>query len=284
MKKIWIVALAVALMPIAAGAGARSEALKQAESSMLVKGTIETNADGSVAKVAIDNPEKFPAGLVNFVDQQVMAWKFEPILREGKAVRARSPMSIRVVAKKEDEERYSIAIRNASFEGEAPVEGETLTSIKLAPPSYPQSVATDGASGVVYVLVKVGADGRVADSIAEQVNLKTVGTAAQMAKWRKALTDASLSATRKWSFKPPVKGELADDAFWFARVPLAFHMNKKLDAAYGRWEMYIPGPRQTAPWSEENRPGFSPDALAEGGVYTLGLANGPRLLTTLEGG
>lgn len=283
MKKAWIVALVMSLMPIAVMAGARSEALKQAESSMLVKGTIETNVDGSVAKVVIDNPDKFPAGLIGFVDQQVMAWKFEPVMREGKAVRARSPMSIRVVAKKEDEDRYSIVIRNASFDGEAPVEGETLSSIKLAPPNYPQSVAMDGASGVVYVLVKVGADGRVADSFVEQVNLKTVGTAGQMTQWRKSLAAASLSATRKWSFKPPVKGDLADDEFWFARVPLAFHMNKKLDAVYGRWEMYIPGPHQSAPWSEENRPGFSPDALAEGGVYTLGQAKGPKLLTALEG-
>lgn len=282
MKKAWIIALVVSLLPLLAAATPRAETLKQVESSMLVKGTIETNADGSVNTVAIDKQEKFPPGLVDFVQKQILAWKFEPVLVDGKAMRARSPMSVRVVARKVGEDSYSIAIRNASFEGEEPAEGETLTSVRMIPPRYPKAAGMSGASGMVYLLVKVGGEGRVVDAIVEQVNLKTIGTTNEMTVWRKALAGAALGAARQWTFKTPVKGEQANQEFWTARIPVAFYMNDNMDAVYGKWEKYIPGPRQSAPWSEENRPGFSPDALADGGIYMIGQNKGPKLLTALD--
>lgn len=282
MKFAWIVA-PLLLCPAMAGAAQRSEILKQVESSMLVTGTIETRADGTVSSTAIDKPEKLPAGVVDFVQKQVATWKFEPVVIDGNAHPTRSPMSVRLIAKRLDDKNYSIGIRNANFGGTTPNEGEALTGVKMTPPSYPQSVAMHGASGVVYVVVKVGKDGHVSDAIVEQVNLKTIGLESEMTSWRKSLSNAALQATRKWAFATPIKGELADDEFWLARVPVAFYMDKRFDAAYGKWEMYIPGVRQAIPWSDEDRPGFSPDGLADGGVYMLGKNDGPKLLTPLDG-
>jgi hypothetical protein len=284
MKKAWIVALVVWLLPLAAVAAIpRAEILRQVESSMLKKGPNETNADGSVNTLIIDQPDKFPAGLVDFVQKQVLAWKFEPVLVDGKARRARSPMSVRVVAREVGEDKYSNAIRNASFEGEPPGEGEALSSKWMGPPRYPGLVARSGASGTVYVVVKTDKQGRVADAIVEQVNLRTIGTDREMEAWRKALADAALEAARKWTFTPPVRGELADDESWSARVPCDFKMDDRSDFVYGKWDQYIPGPRQSIPWSDEDRPGFSPDSLAAGGVYMLGQSKGPKLLTALDG-
>ena len=283
MKQAWIVALVVSLVPLAAAAAIpRAEVLKQVESSMLVKGTIEINADGSVNSLVIDQPDKFPGGLVDFVQKQVKDWKFEPVMIDGKARRARSPMSLRVVARKVDEDGYSIAIRNANFDGESPKEGESLSSKRLNPPRYPESVARSGASGTAYVVVKVDASGRVVDVVVEQVNLRTIGTAKEMDGWRSALADAAVKGARSWTFIPPVTGELADDESWSARVPVDFKMDDRHRFVYGKWELYIPGPRQSIPWSEEDRPGFSPDSLAEGGVYMMGQSKGPKLLTALD--
>jgi len=281
--KTWSVALLFALLPFAAHAVSRAETLRQVETSMLVKGTIETSVDGSVTSVLLDQPEKFPAGLVDFVQKQVMAWKFEPVIVDGEARRARSPMSMRVVARAQDKDSYVISIRNASFHDDKPREGEAISRLSTRAPRYPEPVLRSGAQGTVYVVAKIEKDGRVSDAVVEQVNLRTIGTRNEMAAWRKALGDATLQAVRDWKYKPPVKGDLADDEYWQVRVPVDFKMDNHR-YVYGKWEMYIPGPRQTLPWaSEQERPGFSPDSLAEGGDYLIGQDHGPKLLTPLGG-
>lgn len=46
---------------------------------------------------------------------------------------------------------------------------------------------------------------------------------------------------------------------------------------YGRWESYVPGPRQPDPWSDEDEGvAISPDALPPGQVHS---GSGLRLLT-----
>ena len=232
MKKTWIVVLLIAMCPSLAIAAKRSEIRKQIESSLLVKGTIETNRDGSVGALVIDDPEKFPEGVVDYVQKQVFAWKFEPVLVAGKPVHARSLMSVRVVAKMIDKDSYSITIRSAKFDGEAPKEGEALSSKVQTPPSYPKSVAMSGASGTVYVVLKVGKDGRVIDAVVEQVNLKTIGTEEKMDSWRSALADAALKASRDWTYDTPVRGPLVDREFWSTRVPIDFRIDDRRRTAY----------------------------------------------------
>ncbi|MET0893500.1 MAG: energy transducer TonB [Pseudoxanthomonas sp.] len=278
------VALVLALLlPVAAGAVSRAETLRQVESSMLVKGTIETSAGGSVTSVLLDKPEKIPPGVVDFVQKQVMAWKFEPVMVDGTARPARSPMSVRVVARVQEGDSYVISIRNASFHDDNPREGEAITRASIRAPRYPDPVLRSGAQGTVYVVAKVERDGRVSDAVVEQVNLRTIGTRNEMAAWRKALGDATLRAVREWKYTPPVRGEMADDEYWQVRVPVDFKMDNHR-YVYGKWEMYIPGARQTLPWSpERERPGFSPDSLAEGGDYLIGQDHGLQLLTPLAG-
>ena len=166
--KTWIVAvlMLIALLPGAAAAATRSELLKQVEYSMLVKGTIETDAAGNVSSAAIEKPGKFPAGLVEYVQQQVAAWKFEPVLVNGQPKRARSNMSLLVVAKRLEKEGVTIRIRNASFDVEGlpgALHEQMLAPVKMTPPFYPESVAAAGVAGTAYVVVKVGKDGNVQD-------------------------------------------------------------------------------------------------------------------------
>ena len=284
--KTWIVALLIMLSPGLVNAATRSEMLKQVEYSMLVKGIIETDAAGNVSSAAIEKPGKFPAGLVEYVQQQVAAWKFEPVLVNGQPRRARSKMSLLVVAKKLDKQGISIRIRNASFDVEglpgAP-QGEMLAPAKMAPPFYPGSVAAAGVAGTAYVVVKVGKDGNVQDAVVEQVNLLAMGKEKVMASWRSAFADAALKAARQWTFKPPGQGPQVSAEFWSARVPVAFRMDGTDVDRYGKWQVYIPGSRQSIPWWSEDTPSASPDSLADGGVYMLGQDTGPKLLTALDG-
>jgi hypothetical protein len=192
-------------------------------------------------------------------------------------------MSIRLVAKKIDKDNFTIAIRSAGFGDDSGKPAENIHSTRLAPPQYPENAARAGVAASAYLLVKVGRDGKVMDAIAEQVNLKIVSDERSMDRWRKVFADTSLSRARQWTFQPPTEGEDADDAFWVVRVPVLFSLDGgRQPQPYGRWEAYVPGPRQSDPWGEDrDGAAFNPDTLAPGGVYLAG--SGLRLLTELSG-
>lgn len=269
-----------------AGAAGPREVRKQIESSLLVTGEIEIDAQGEVSELLIDKPEELPRGIAEFVKGQVLRWTFQPVLLDGNPMPARSRMAARVVGKRIDEDSVSIAVKHASFTGPEPGEGESVTHIAMKPPSYPMPAARGGAQGTAYLVLKISRDGTVADAIVEQVNLRVVASEAEMTRLRDLFAKASLTAARRWTFKPPTRGEGVGEEFWSVRVPVDYTMDTgKPKTRYGEWQAYIPGPRQTIPWGEESEAaGFSPDALAEGGVYMAGAESGLRLLTPLDGG
>ena len=81
-----------------------------------------------------------------------------------------------------------------------------------------------------------------------------------------------------------MRGPLADEPFWSLRVPVAFKLcgdrsscTDSGDQSYGRWEGYIPGPKNRVPWVDDEVNAQSPDAMIAGGYYPVG--GGPRLIT-----
>lgn len=295
MNKAWIVALVIASMPSVAGAVTASEARRQLEHSLLVKGEIETDAQGEVSSVTVEKPEKFPPGLVDYVTQQASRWKFEPVLVDGKPMRARSAMSLLVVATKLPDKQVSIGIRNASFGRQMPRQGEYVSPLDMKAPVYPRGLAAKGVSGTVYVLLKIGRDGSVQDAAVEKVNLRVLAKEHVMESWRAALSESALETLRTWRFAIPASGRHADDQAWLVWAPVDFGLyndnGKRVDAngnlttdSYGKWKTYVRGPSQPIRWLLEDRPGFSSDSLEGGGVYMAEDDKGPKLLTPLDRG
>lgn len=284
MKKFWRVAAALALAPLMATAAGPGQVRKQVESSMLVDGSIEITAQGTVKSTSLERPDQLPAGVGAFVEEQIARWTFQPVLVDGKATPARSTMAIRLVARPLDDERMTVGIRNARFSGPKPKLGEEVTGISLKPPRYPSQAARSGVAGTVYLVLKIGRQGLVEDVVVEQVNLRVVASDKEMTRYRALLAEATLKAAREWTFQVPTTGELADDGFWSVRVPTDYNLDRSRGDRYGQWQAYVPGPRETVPWKTNEDPAYSPDALADGGVYTAGAPQGPRLLTPLDGG
>lgn len=281
MKRILLGVLGLALS-LSAVASGRLEARKSVEASMLVTGTILVGPQGQVQEFAIDQSEKIERGVLNLVNGNIETWTFEPPSINGVKIAMRNKMSMLVIGKKLENGDFAFRLGGVNF---APIEEEEGTSVhskKLTPPRYPVGAARAGIEATVYLIVKIGRDGRVEDAAAEQVNLQYLGNENTMRIARELFTDSSIKAAKEWVFTPPVKGEDADDAYWTARVPVDF----KMDAwkpKYGKWQAYVPGPRQEVRWDGlRDLPGFSPDALAaDGSVYQTG--NGLRLLTSLQG-
>lgn len=279
--KRWLIGLFCVLLSGSALAAGPAAVRKRVQASMLLTGTIVVAPDGSVGSYAIDKAEKLPPVVTGVIAKSIPAWKFEPILLNGKPVAAKTKMSLRLVAKPVGDDSYSIGIGGAQFGQNVP--GESITYKERVRPVYPPQAAQGHVSGTVYLLLSVGREGRVQEAEAEQVNLMVVDSDKGMERWRKVLADSALAAARRWTFNLPTSGEHMNDKYWVARVPVTYSLrpvNENDD--YGRWQPYVPGPKQPVPWIDDPQLlSGNADALPDGGIYPL---NSGLHLTTPAGG
>ena len=275
----WMLALALAGAPWIATAQSEAEVRAQAVASMIVTGRLDVEPDGSVSALALDRQEALPRYVVDAVGKVARGWLFEPEIRDGAAIAFRVRISMRVLATPTADDGFTISVANASLVEEAP-RAQTITGLRMPPPSYPKEALQRDASAVAYLVVKVDREGRVVDSAVEQVNLRASAPGRLMAILREEFSKHALKASRKWTFQPPTEGEHAADPFWSVRVPVSFFMHGTADMdQYGRWMAYIPGPRQQAPWLEGVALDAN-DALGDGEMQLVG--TGPRLRTPLQ--
>lgn len=290
MRTIWLVA-ALVLMATTATAAGPAAVRKQIENTMLVTGYVLIEPDGTVSGWEIDHRDKLPLVVAELVEKSAPAWEFEPVVIDELQRKAKARMSLRIVARKlEGQDMYRIGIVGGHFGDDAipPEErserDDSLRSIELKPPTYPMAALEMGARGTVYVVVRIGRDGVVTDSYAEQVNLKVLGSEGEMQRMRNLLSRSAVRAAQAWKFQTPSSAD-EDQQYWYARVPVEYAFYGQDRPGYGEWEAYVPGPRMDAPWqSLEDLDGFeaAPDALVAGQVYEIG--RGRKLLTPLDGG
>ncbi|WP_266172147.1 energy transducer TonB [Dyella subtropica] len=286
MRQIWVALLCLAFcgLALADGPGA---VRKRAEASMLVTGWVVVAPDGHVQSHELNKQEQLPPEVVDLIRRSTVNWRFEPVMLDGKPVAAKAKMSLRVVAKREDGgDNFAARVAGATF-GE-PGAADPVTYKNGGAPKYPEQAMRGRVSGTVYLLVRVDRSGKVADVAAEQVNLEVVDSDKRMQAWRGVLADASIKAARKWTYNVPTSGPHANDDSWIIRVPIAYHMLEagQSDADnYGRWQTYIPGPKEPVPWLSKypqanDDKGNATDALADNGLHMVG--SGIRLMTPLD--
>lgn len=281
--KHWLIGLFCALVAVPALAARPSEVLKRAEASMLVSGSIAITPDGHVSGYALDHPEKLPPGVVQVVKENLPSWTFQR--NDKRSGPLKLAMTMRIVAKRLDPKHYSIRIAAAHFGQPDYIPGLTVSYRTHPAPRYPRLALDSRVAGTVYLLLRIGRDGRVLDSAAEQVNLTSYGSDREMTRFRGVLAEAALKAVRHWTFNTPTSGKHVADPYWTARVPIAFDLRPfglpKPVEHYGQWQVYIPGPRQAVPWVHDPRLlAGAADALADGRIQQVG--QGPQLTSALN--
>lgn len=272
-------AIGMAALPEAAAQSERT-IRTQAEASMVLSGTVDVGPEGQVEGFALDQRDDVPVPIAGFVDEVVNAWRFAPGTEDGRPVRMRTPVTLRIGGKSQPDGATLLTLLAANFDHYDPAATDTVTSLTMRPPSYPDSVASIGGRGDVLLLLKIGRDGHVLDVATEQVNMKVVARGAEMQRMRDVLARASMAAARSWSFRAPTTGRDKDANDWTVRVPVSFAFHGE-DVRYGAWDVYVPGPRQQAPWRADRA--LADDAgglLPAGGVYMADATPpGPQLLT-----
>ncbi len=268
--------LALMLATFAAQAARPASFADQAEASRLLTGTVDIRADGSVEGYSLDDAGELPAAIVDLVARVTSAWRFEPAMVDGKPVAARTNMWLRVVATPRSGGDYDARIGSVWFSGGVDDKPPGITVRTRTGLVYPMYADPTTMAGTVYVALKIGPQGEVMDAIAEQVNLTTFGSQAEMARARRTLANTTLAAVRKWTFNVPTTGDAAGRAYWIGVLPVKY--GAWPSGGDGAWERYIPGPRTAVPWrdpgNEDATAGI--DALPDG-TMTLDGA-GPKLL------
>lgn len=272
----------MAVSPPAVAASAH-EVAKQAEASMMVVGTLTVAPNGSVSSYQLDDAEKLPAAVSGLLQQAIPSWQFDPMVRDGKPVSVRSRMSLRVVLHPLGDKRYRLYLAGAYFSAD----GKPLKSdaSRRTQPRYPMQAIRDKVSGTVYLALKVDAQGRVIDAMAEQVNLRIAGDDHEMERYRRLLADSALKAAHSWVLDPRWFDGAGDH---YAMVPVSYALNvgpggHAMPDSPGHWDVYVPGPRHSVPWFDAGTMvAGSGDALPDGGVYLFN-AGGPHLKTKFSG-
>lgn len=257
---------------------------KQVESALYVTGTIDVTPAGAVVGYALDQPEKLPKGIVDMAARLLPQWTFEPIALQDKTA-SRSKMNLLFVGKKLDDGRYSVELRSATFSGANANANESVdvprTGRRL--PTYPSSLIDAGVTGTVFLIVKIGRDGKVIAIEASHVNLRVIGHEADMQQWRNLLARQSIAAVKQWTFVPPTSGPEADKPYWIGTLPLNFVLAAQERPVYGKWQTYVAGPKALIPWRDEALvTEGNTDALTPNSFHAAG--SGRRLLTPLAGG
>lgn len=275
----YFLAMVLALAAVAAHAEDRVD--PRLEASMLVTGHLDIETDGLVSSLSLDREDELPDYVAGLVKRAAPGWRFEPVVVDGAAVRARARMTLRMLATQVGDGNMAVSISRASFGDRYPKGSDYVSSVRMRPPTYPWTALERNATGTVYVVLKVGRDGKVEDAFVEQINLRGLGPDATMRLLRKAFSNAALDAARRWRFAPPTTGDQVDDPYWSLRVPVEFTMGSEdiEDTSYGKWVAYVPGPRQSAPWAGPDEEEGN-DAMTDGSFHQAG--TGFRLLTSLQ--
>jgi hypothetical protein len=293
----------LAMVVFAAAAFARTpeRILNQAESSLIVRGHVLVEEDGSVSGWEIEQPDKLPPFVVQLVQQSIPTWRFEPVLIDGQPRSGKASMRLRLVANPLGDGNHRVTLEQGYFGKEAfthnlwdrgrlrAEEREALEdashpgTARQAKIEYPAEAAAMGAQGTVYVLVRFGRDGRAQDVVAEQVNLWNWGTEGQMERVRELLAKSAIRGVRRWSFRPPTTGELAARDSWTGRITVDYTLlGRGARREYGRWHTYIPGPRQPVDWFVDDLGEYASPELAAGEGFSP-TGQGLKLLTPLQG-
>lgn len=294
MKVRWMGTVAVAALLVASVSAAQQP---KVYASMVVTGTIGIQTDGSVSGYTLDKAEKLPPAALTALSRAIPDWKFEPVLRDGKAVEAKSYMSVRLVAKPIDG-GYSIGVSGAHFgKSQTAKKKQDNTDIAYAKkhrgaPKYPVKAVARGVMGTVYLVVQVGRDGKVRHVAAEQVDLSVKGPSGMMKEGRQELAQSSMDWAKHLTFTVPTKGPEANQNHWEVRIPVTYRINvpdfvpgrHKHKWDYGQWQAYIPGPKHYIPWlSNQVAAQGGADAIpADGGLYPM--QQSLHLLTPLGSG
>lgn len=229
-----------------------------------VTGEIQIAPDGHVNDYQLKSD--LAPTVAALVDRTVRGWRFEPVVVDGKAVVAKTTMSLYLRGQPAPGDSYSLRIASVNF--------GTLTRAKQKPPEYPIDAQRAGLGARVELYLRIDADGKVVEATPRQTSLNMRARSEREAEvWRQRFEKASVRAAQQWRYDPSefVNGNPVTNRY--ALAPIDFSMTRRGNtSANPDWTAYVPGPVHPAPWGKS-------DADSKDGARVAQLSNGETAST-----
>lgn len=253
-----LLASSVALPALAetATAPATADAVKK-EYSINVTGKVEIASDGTISHYTLDNSKALPL-VQKALDNNIQRWRFQPILVDGKPVRAKTAMQVDISAEPVANGDYQLRLNNVSF-------GVPVRNKKRSAPQYPRNAAAMKVGAKVMLLLKLTPEGRVEQAYPQQVSLDhPTGSEAVADSWRELFSKATISAAKSWRFDtaPEFEGQPMPEA---VLVPVVFKMLRDKD----KWQAFVPGPVSHPEWLFTSKLAASGEQLQDGDALPI---------------
>lgn len=200
---------------------------KQATYQVTIEGDLYVGPDGTVTDYQLrsDDLSQVIAGLV---DKQVRSWRFEPILVDGRAVRAKTSLKLALTVSPVAG-GYRLHVAGVGFGN--PVR----RSQGLKPPEYPSLASRAGVGGEVMLVLTVDGSGDVVEADVESTSLSGKGPQRVVEQYADMFEYSAKAAARRWHFdmteridgkamttrvRVPVSFRIAGVKGWTAMVPV----------------------------------------------------------------
>jgi len=208
------------------------------------------------------------------VDTAVRKWRFEPIVRDGKPVNAKTQMSLLLTAMP-TEGGYRLKIDRVQFGG------RQSAATTMVPPQYPQDAKRLSVGAEVVVAMRIDQQGNVVDAVALRSRLLGFsGKERAAARMRERFERVSTEAAKAWKYKSAdiANGEVVQTSI---AVPFIFCVDRTCPASSGWRPAETADPQHPVPWLAADKQQFNVDGLRPGA--SLALDNDIKLQTTVVG-
>jgi hypothetical protein len=276
--RMWFAGALMALCVAVPSSASAVQEVWQAEGS----GIIDIAADGTVEGFVQD--KSLGREIDALILQQVEAWRFNPVIENGQAIRVRAKVELQLQAVPQGES-MRVSVADAKFYEIAGTRPDGSLQLRerggtnhLTPPRYPRKAGNAGAMGRVVFILDIDREGKVVDAIVERLDLLATGArrSAEIKKYAEDLEKSARAVMPEWSFRPDGL-DYGENGIARVRVPVDYWLP---GVVWGRLYTVV-----SPPSGEEQR--HMAEAISDLGAS--GRSTSPRLvlqtqLTALEGG
>ena len=229
------------LLSLFAGAAAADDLTRyQAD----VSGRITIGPEGQVLDVAFDGADWMGEAVREGYERKIRAWRFEPVLEDGRAITASARMQLRLAAVRNDTDKTaSFVIEHASFPDPAPLAGEGAGRLPEGirrRPHYPETAARNGVGAIVLLVARLDAEGKPEALAVEQLLLTGPNPGKSANLFARQFEKQTLAAARHWRLPPPEDTDVV-------RIPVRF-LAPGASSRRSGWEAVYPVGRELPAW------------------------------------